>query len=69
MTLQLTVEKILLPQAQGRQPQFQIAAQTPAVTFTDSVEETCGATQIITRTWTAQDACANPVAIMYTTQL
>ena len=32
------------------------------VTFSDTVEANCGATQIITRTWTAQDACDNPIA-------
>ena len=32
------------------------------VTFSDTVETNCGATQIITRTWTAQDACDNPIA-------
>ena len=32
------------------------------ITFSDTVETTCGATQTITRTWTAQDACANPIA-------
>ena len=32
------------------------------VTFSDTVETNCGATQTITRTWSAQDACANPIA-------
>jgi subtilisin-like proprotein convertase family protein len=34
----------------------------PVVTFSDTVETNCGATQTITRTWSAQDACANPIA-------
>ena len=32
------------------------------ITFSDAIEANCGATQIITRTWTAQDACDNPIA-------
>ena len=32
------------------------------ITFTDSIETICGSSQIITRTWTAEDACDNPIA-------
>jgi uncharacterized protein YrzB (UPF0473 family) len=34
----------------------------PVVSFTDEVEETCGNTQIITRTWLAVDDCGNDPA-------
>lgn len=31
----------------------------PSVSFEDVIESTCGNTQIITRTWTAEDSCGN----------
>ena len=62
MTLQLTVEKITSPASTGTATAISNCSTDSVVTFNDTVEATCGATQIITRTWTAQDACENPIA-------
>ena len=57
MTLQLTAERTLHPLALGTATAISNCSTDSVVTFNDTVEATCGATQIITRTWTAQDAC------------
>ncbi|MFT5497325.1 MAG: hypothetical protein ACI9TH_002731, partial [Kiritimatiellia bacterium] len=57
---QLTCGDGTLPEATGHATATDACSEHPTVTFSDSVEDgSCSGTMVITRTWTATDACGN----------
>ena len=50
------------PEITGTATAISNCSTPPTITFSDSYDTTCGTIETITRTWTAQDACDNPIA-------
>ena len=50
------------PEITGTATAISNCSTPPTITFSDSYDTTCGTSGTITRTWTAQDACDNPIA-------